>query len=74
MGFFAWLDPKPKRSKPATKFDRSLAETRAMRGDVKKEFLPLFDHLINLACDSHKRGYYKRAGRELRQARKVARY
>ena len=39
-----------------------------------KRFKPLFEHLINLARDSAKRGYCQRAGQELRHARKIARY
>jgi hypothetical protein len=56
------------------KFDKSLADTRAVRDEIAHDLRPLFDHLINLALNSHERGYAKRAGRELLQARRLARH
>lgn len=55
-----------------SKWEKSLIETAAVRPFVKKDLLPLFDHCIVLAKDSHKRGYAKRAGQELLHARKLA--
>lgn len=54
-------------------FDVKLAETLIVRDRVKREFLPLFDHLINLARDSSKHGRAQRAGRELKAARDLIR-
>lgn len=56
-----------------TKYQRSRERTEAMRPDVPHDLRPLFDHLLVLADDSHKHGYYKRSGRELQHARKLAR-
>lgn len=47
---------------------------KALPKPKAKRFKPLYDHLINLARDSAKRGYCQRAGIELRHARKVAGY
>lgn len=58
----------------ATKYEKSLESTRVLRSSCAPIFLPLFDHMLVLAADSHKRGYFKRAGQELRHARKVAGY
>ena len=55
-----------------TKFEESLVETKKTRKKVAKELRPLFDHITNLALHSHKSGYPMRAGRELRQARNLA--
>lgn len=60
-----------KERKP-TKFEMSMLETVALRDDVPRDMLPLFDHLVKLAEHSHRSGYPKRAGVELRQARKHA--
>lgn len=60
-----------KPTKP-TQYERSVAATGACRPLVPAQLLPLFDHLIGLAADSHKHGYAKRAGIELRKARKLA--
>lgn len=59
---------KPKISQ----YEKSLIETRAVRKYVPADLRPLFDHLIKLAEHSHKVGYPKQAGRELRHARKLA--
>lgn len=40
----------------------------------KKKFRSLFRHMIELAIHSAKAGYCQRAGRELKYAKKVARY
>lgn len=58
----------------ASKYDKSLAATIAVRPRIAAEFLPLFDHCINLAANSHKHGNYKRAGRELLHARRLERF
>jgi len=50
----------------------SLIKTRLMKKEVRKELLPLYNHILNLARDSHERGYTKRAGIELLQARRLA--
>lgn len=55
-----------------TKFEQSMHLTLGYRRDVKKDLLPLFDHAVSLARDSHAHGYYKRAGRELAYARRLA--
>lgn len=71
-----------------SKFQISLLETRALRGECAPIFLPLFDHLVSLAQSSYaaytleaSRGHAnnaaylaQRAGRELFEARKTARY
>lgn len=49
-----------------------LYEARKMRERVPSEFLPLFDHLLNLAADSAKHGRPQRAGIELRKAEQLA--
>jgi hypothetical protein len=63
----------------ASKLPETYAATAALRPTVKKKFVPLFDHLLNLAQDDMKHpehdGYrLRRAGQMLRQARKVAGY
>jgi hypothetical protein len=73
------LAPAPKRhrakgrhtSPSHAKFHASLAKTEAVRGDVQKDLLPLFDHIVSLAKEAHKRSAYKQAGIELRMARKL---
>lgn len=56
-----------------SKFQESLIRTAAMRSRVASDMLPLFDHLVRLAKDSHRNPLYaKRAGRELRKARRLA--
>lgn len=55
----------------ATKYEKSLATTKAMRPKVPAEFLPLFDHCLNLAADAHRRGNFKRAGMDLAYARRI---
>jgi hypothetical protein len=55
-----------------TRFEKSLAETATARAKVPRKLLPLFDHLGRLALDSHERGNYLQAGRELRKARELA--
>lgn len=60
-------------AKKLTTYEKSLQKTLAMRGEVARDLLPLFDHLLNLSADSHKRGYFKRAGIELAHARKLTR-
>ena len=56
-----------------TKFQKSLVHTLAARSRVPEDLRPLFDHLVNLAKDSHRNPLYaKRAGRELRKARRLA--
>lgn len=59
---------------PKSKYARSVRATEAARGEVPRDLIPLFDHLIHLADDSHRHGYFKRAGRELRAARRLARH
>jgi hypothetical protein len=62
-----------------TKYETSLARTRAVRGNVTAALLPLFDHLLDLAESAHRhskepgRGYLaKRAGVNLLAARRLA--
>jgi hypothetical protein len=50
------------------------AETLALRDTCAPIFLPLFDHMLELAASSHAHGYPQQAGRELAHARKVAAY
>lgn len=45
-----------------------LYEARKQRERVPAEFLPLFDHLLNLATDDYRRGRPQSAGRMLRKA------
>ncbi|MGA7119346.1 MAG: hypothetical protein WBY94_04570 [Polyangiaceae bacterium] len=61
-----------KRKKKRSKFRMSLIKTRLMKKEVRKELLPLYNHILNLARDSHERGYTKRAGIELLKARRLA--
>jgi hypothetical protein len=61
------------KSKKPSKFVLILASTELVRSKVKTEFLPLFDHLINLAKHSQQTGYPQRAGRELKMARDLIR-
>lgn len=51
--------------------EERIYEMRLLRERVPSELLPLFDHLLNLARDSYKRGYPQRAGRELRKAKNL---
>ncbi len=60
--------------KKLTVYEKSLQKTLAMRGEVARDLLPLFDHLLNLSADSQKRGYHTRAGRELLHARRLTRH
>jgi hypothetical protein len=62
----------PKKRKKRNKYKMSRIKTRLLKKDVPKDLLPLFNHMIKLAADSHKRGYTKRAGIELRKARRLA--
>ena len=55
-------------------YDNRREDTLAMRETCPAIFLPLFDHCVSLAADSHRRGYAQRAGIELAKARKVAGY
>ena len=56
-----------------SKFQESLIRTAAMRSRVPSDMRPLFDHLVNLAKHSHSNPLHaKRAGRELRKARRLA--
>lgn len=57
-----------------SKYDKSVAKTLEVRPQIAKDLLPLFDHCIRLAADSHKHGNFKRAGRELLHARRLARH
>lgn len=63
---------KKRRTKKPTQYEISRKRTIALRRRVPKALRPLFQHLINLADDSHAHQYFTRAGRELRQARKLA--
>ena len=62
------------KKKKRTKYEMSRIQTRLLKKDVPREFWPLYDHMFRLAADSHRRGYYKRAGRELRHARSLTKY
>jgi hypothetical protein len=62
----------PHKRKKRSKFQMSLIKTRLVKKDVPTDLLPLYNHILVLARDSHKRGYSKRAGIELRKARKLA--
>jgi hypothetical protein len=57
-----------------SKYEKSRLATLELRPRILVEFLPLFDHLISLAADSHKVGYAKAAGIELLQARRLLKY
>lgn len=50
-----------------------IAETRRDY-KPKKRFVPLFEHMLDLAADSARRGRCQRAGQEIRHAKKVAGY
>lgn len=60
--------------KKPSKYDKSLAATIELRPKILPEFLPLFDHCLNLAADAHKRGNAKRAGMDLLHARRLLKY
>lgn len=49
-----------------------LYEARKARERVPSEFLPLYDHLLNLAASSYRSGRAQQAGRELRKAKQIA--
>lgn len=51
---------------------RKVVEVRKLRSKVPVDLRPLFNHILRLSVDSTKHGYCQRAGRELRQARKLA--
>ena len=53
-------------------YDNRREETLALRESCPAIFLPLFDHCLALAADSHRHGHAQRAGRELAAARKAA--
>lgn len=57
-----------------TKWEKSLIETEALRPRILPEFRSLFNHLIDLAKDAHKRGSFKRSGRELAMARRLLKH
>lgn len=53
-------------------YDNRREETLALRESCPAIFLPLFDHCLALAADSHRHGHAQRAGRELAAARRTA--
>jgi len=55
-----------------SKFEESLLRTEGLRDAVAVDMRPLFDHILELARDSHKHGYVKRAGIELAKARRYS--
>jgi hypothetical protein len=57
-----------------SQYEKSRLATLEVRPRVLSEFLPLFDHLVNLAAHSHRVGYPTRAGQELRMARQLLRH
>lgn len=56
------------------KYLESLEKTRLTEPYIASDLRPLFNHLVTLSLDSHKRGRFTRAGRELRQARNLAKH
>jgi hypothetical protein len=65
-------DPARRPSRPS--FAERLYETRLAREKVNTDFLPLFDHLIDLAEDAQRRGRPQEAGSHLADARRLARH
>jgi hypothetical protein len=61
-----------KKQPKISKFQKSYLQTEGMRPFVPKDMLPLFDHLLKLAKNSHEHGHAKAAGQELLHARKIA--
>lgn len=57
-----------------SKYEQSLKRTLSLRKKVPADLRPLFDHCVHLAKDAHSRGSFKRAGMDLRYARKLAGY
>lgn len=53
-------------------YDNRREETLALRESCPAIFLPLFDHCLALAADSHRHGHPQGAGRYLAKARKVS--
>jgi hypothetical protein len=61
--------------KPSTSaYQKSVLKTLEVRPTIPADLLPLFDHCVRLAADSHKNGYAKRAGQELLHARRLVRH
>lgn len=54
-------------------FETSVMRTLSWRPVCPPDLQPLFDHLCELALHSRSVGYPQRGGRELRQARELAR-
>jgi len=60
--------------KVLSKYEKSRLATLELRPQVLPEFLPLFDHCVNLAADAHRRGSAARAGLDLLHARRLLRH
>jgi len=57
-----------------SKYEKSRIATLELREKILPEFLPLFDHCVNLAADAHRRGSHTRAGQDLLHARRLTKY
>lgn len=68
------MPTRRKKGKKRSQYELSRIKTRLVKKDVEPALRPLFNHLLVLAKDSHKRGYAKRAGIELRKARELAKH
>jgi hypothetical protein len=54
-------------------FAKKVAATENVRDRIPAPLQPLFDHIIHEALQRYKRGYYTKAGAELKQAQALAR-
>jgi hypothetical protein len=65
--------PRTSRAGKSTwNLEAKIADARSVRSDVHPDFLPLFDHLLNLARNSAEHGYMQRAGAEIAKAKGFA--
>ena len=53
-------------------FAKKVAATENVRDRIPAPLQPLFDHIIHEALQRYKRGYYTKAGTELKVARQLA--
>ena len=51
---------------------KKVREVRRLKYHVNQDLRPLFDHILKLSISSAKHGYCAHAGRELRQAKNLA--
>lgn len=63
------MHPLVQRSKD---FAQKIARTENLRDKIPSALRPIFDHALHAALERYKKGYYVRAGDELKVARQLA--